>query len=153
MKAETMKERMIFPDDDKRSALHDEIQMWCYDNIDKVTAECWKTANYKAHEKVFLEKPICTVVNGKNVLVGFADLVVNFFVGESKSNCIDYTLIIEVKSRVSIGELLRQLAYYKHHMRGVYMRDRFCFLVVSPDDRYKSQIEEQGYRFYKYEKP
>lgn len=54
------------------------------------------------------------------------------------------TLNIEVKTTIpSVGELLRQIRMYKVHLPGRYM-------IISPDDRFRDQIQAQGLYFVKY---
>ena len=50
----------------------------------------------------------------------------------------------EVKSTIpSLGELFRQIQLYKAY-------DNNSFVIVSPDDRFREQIESQGLTFLKY---
>lgn len=50
----------------------------------------------------------------------------------------------EAKPRIpSLGELLRQIKTYESYEKSI-------FIIVSPDDKYKKYIEEQGYYFLKY---
>lgn len=52
-----------------------------------------------------------------------------------------WTFLFEVKSAIpSLGELVRQIKYYQTYREGTYV-------VVSPDQRWQSQLEKQGIRF------
>lgn len=54
-------------------------------------------------------------------------------------------MLIEAKSVLpTLGELMRQINLYRRAFRG-------SVVVVSPDDRYASILEEQGVAFVKYE--
>lgn len=55
-----------------------------------------------------------------------------------------YTIYIEVKTKInSLGELFRQLRMYKEYING-------DFLIVCPDDQERQLIEDQGFKFLKY---
>lgn len=55
-----------------------------------------------------------------------------------------HTFYIEVKTKInSLGELFRQLRIYKEYVDG-------DFIVVCPDDTEKETIQNQGFKFYKY---
>jgi hypothetical protein len=57
-----------------------------------------------------------------------------------------YKLLFEIKPTIrSLGELMRQVNVYRS------CEPESHFLVVSPDDRFRKQIESQGVRFVKYE--
>lgn len=56
-----------------------------------------------------------------------------------------HTLYIEVKTKInSLGELFRQLRMYKEYING-------DFLIICPDDTEQNLIEEQGFKFLKYD--
>lgn len=58
---------------------------------------------------------------------------------------LEKVMLIEVKTKIpSLGELFRQLNTYKEYVSGDY-------IVVCPDDSNRDIIEEQGFRFFKYE--
>ena len=62
------------------------------------------------------------------------------------SELLNHNVFIEVKTQITtLGELFRQLNTYKEYLQG-------DFLVVCPDDTEKETIENQGFRFIKYEK-
>lgn len=56
-----------------------------------------------------------------------------------------HTLYVEVKTKInSLGELFRQLRMYKEYING-------DFLIICPDDSEQKLIEEQGFKFLKYD--
>ncbi len=110
--------------------------------------------------------------SAKNI-IGFVDIKVNFIYNKLTVTGIDFkeekvtgkiewsqtekrytysdellshNVFIEVKTQITtLGELFRQLNTYKEFLQG-------DFLVVCPDDSEKETIENQGFRFIKYEK-
>jgi hypothetical protein len=91
-------------------------------------------------------------------LVGFIDLWIkvnypyidvcswNSITDEKLSDFIRYetkTFAFEVKTSIKLGELIRQINYYKAYVGDVY-------IVVSPDTRYKETLNEQGIYFVEY---
>lgn len=51
---------------------------------------------------------------------------------------------IEVKSRIkNVGELIRQINYYKEFQNGIY-------IVVSPDDKFKNILKQERIHHFKY---
>ncbi len=94
-------------------------------------------------------------------VIGFIDLHVSFKIKEPSASygntgnsikdwdygtCLKDILInFEVKTNIpSLGELLRQINLYKTYNNNK-------FVVVSPDDRFQSQLQSQGVGFLKYE--
>ncbi len=58
---------------------------------------------------------------------------------------LNHNIYIEVKTKITtLGELFRQLNTYKEYLKG-------DFLVICPDDSEKETIENQGFKFIKYE--
>lgn len=110
--------------------------------------------------------------SAKNI-IGFVDLKVNFIFNKLSVTGIDFeeervtgkiewtqtekrypyssellnhNVFVEVKTQITtLGELFRQLNTYKEYLQG-------DFLVVCPDDSERETIENQGFRFIKYEK-
>lgn len=65
---------------------------------------------------------------------------------QHSSEVLCHNIFIEVKTKITtLGELFRQLNTYKEYLTGE-------FLVICPDDSEKEIIENQGFRFIKYEK-
>lgn len=64
----------------------------------------------------------------------------------SENQILRHSLLIEVKTKIaSLGELFRQLNTYREYEVG-------DLLVVCPDDTEKETIQNQGFKFYKFEK-
>jgi hypothetical protein len=177
VKSSTLQERFGFADEDLKTTKHDDIMLWVDINIvdiieksdfhreiinrwcrgiDKFGIEVYNTFQndiYKIENyKKIWEYPISN--EGKNMLViGFIDMKL-----ECKMKLPDYDVkkilfgrdvdlnyYIEVKTEIkSLGELFRQIQLYKSYKNGNY-------IIVSPDDKYKKIIEEQGLYFIKYE--
>ena len=76
-----------------QSKKHDEIQIWCYENIKEIIT----SASNKVHSEseieiisVEIEKPIIKQsYNGKNI-VGYLDLYCSFFFNESKTSVLKF---------------------------------------------------------------
>lgn len=136
-------------------------------NKPRITERTWEfTVTNQSHNRNTGYK------SAKNI-IGFVDMKVNFifnkltvtgidFEEEKVTGKIEWTqtekrypysnellnhnLFIEVKTQITtLGELFRQLNTYKEYLQG-------DFLVVCPDDTEKETIENQGFRFIKYEK-
>lgn len=136
-------------------------------NKPRITERTWEfTVTNQSHNRNTGYK------SAKNI-IGFVDMKVNFifnkltvtgidFEGERVTGKIEWTqtekrypysnellnhnVFIEVKTQITtLGELFRQLNTYKEYLQG-------DFLVVCPDDSEKETIENQGFRFIKYEK-
>jgi hypothetical protein len=136
-------------------------------NKPRITERIWEyTVTNQSHNRNTGYK------SAKNI-IGFVDLKVNFvydrltvtgidFETETVTGKIEWSqtekhrqfyneilnhnIFIEVKTQITtLGELFRQLNTYKEYLNG-------DFLVVCPDDSEKETIENQGFRFIKYEK-
>tara|TARA_R110002124_G_scaffold106808_2_gene258952 strand:+ start:2805 stop:3656 length:852 start_codon:yes stop_codon:yes gene_type:complete len=136
-------------------------------NKPRITERTWEyTVTNQSHNRNTGYK------SAKNI-IGFVDMKVNFifnkltvtgidFEEEKVTGKIEWTqtekrypysnellnhnVFIEVKTQITtLGELFRQLNTYKEYLQG-------DFLVVCPDDTEKETIENQGFRFIKYEK-
>jgi len=135
-------------------------------NKPRITERTWEyTVTNQSHNRNTGYK------SAKNI-IGFVDMKVNFifnkltvtgidFEEEKVTGKIEWTqtekrypysnellnhnVFIEVKTQITtLGELFRQLNTYKEYLQG-------DFLVVCPDDTEKETIENQGFRFIKYE--
>lgn len=133
-KPRTLIERLGFLDQDRRGYSHDEIQIWAYRNFESIVRNVFpllKIDNSRPLD-LKLEYPVSTN-DFKNYIVGFIDVY-------SKQ----YNIGIEVKAQIPIvGDLLRQIQFYRRYLEG-------SWIIVSPDDRNKVILREQGIQFYKY---
>lgn len=120
---------------------HDEIMIWIDQNIGKVIGPLIPEAfrDQVEYQKTW-ELPV-GVTQGR--VDGFIDMRVEVM---HEHICKD-TIYIEVKPTIpSIGALIRQVQKYRAHLRGFSK-----FIVVSPDDRFKSILQGQQIQFFKYE--
>lgn len=137
-RAQTIQARFGFKDNDLKTATHDTIMIWLDKNLAHVI-------NYLRNEyeldipdydniTTIWEQPIMSGANNQ-YCIGFVDMWL--------PQC---RICVEVKSKIdSAGELIRQIRMYEQYVRHV-----DSFVVVSPDDRFKSALESQGILFYKY---
>ena len=127
-----------------QSKKHDEIQIWCYENIKEIITSASNKVHSESEIEIIsleIEKPIIKQsYNGKNI-VGYLDLYCSFFFNESKTS-----VLIEVKPEIfSLGDLIRQVKTYRTHMNNI------ASIVVSKNDNYKDILLDQGIRFFKYQ--
>lgn len=154
VKAKTIIEKAGFKDFDKGSPKHDEIQLWTYENAAKIIDELFikQKYNFRIMERKWEHEIIEEVhyyASNKKMVVGFVDLFVSFLRDIDKEENIWPCVYFEVKTEIpSLGELLRQLNFYK-----VYLKSKPTFVIVSPDERFEKVIQEQGFYFYKYVEP
>jgi hypothetical protein len=136
-------------------------------NKPRITERTWEyTVTNQSHNRNTGYK------SAKNI-IGFVDMKVNFIFNKLSVTGIDFeeervtgkiewsqtekrypyssellnhNVFVEVKTQITtLGELFRQLNTYKEYLQG-------DFLVVCPDDSERETIENQGFRFIKYEK-
>lgn len=161
----TLQQKMGFSDADLKTSLHDEIMIWLDANISEIIDPIMRKTfrpeiislldsgqAYLELIKIW-EKPITTGKN--NYIIGFIDFSVTCVVLTSKEDlgsrefCFDLgsrEFCFEVKSKIpSVGELIRQIHLYREYLPGK------SFMIVSPDDRFKSVLESQKIGFIKYE--
>jgi hypothetical protein len=132
-KTKTIMERHGFRDPDRMKPTHDEIQLWAYKNfcfIVKRILPQYNECDITSHD-LKLE----FAVTDRQFVVGFIDIYCNIL-----------KIAIEVKTEIpSVGELLRQIHFYKEYMKWN------IWIVVSPDERAASIMMEQGINFFRYE--
>lgn len=146
-KAKTLIERLGFIDPDRKSSLHDEIQIWTSNNICSILRYFAKEpgTEFIIHDKR-LEYPVIS-----NQVIGFIDLYLEGYISTPSQlpNTSRFHVALEVKSSIeSYGDLVRQINFYRH-----YDRNYSTWIVVSPDARFEIELKEQGIWFYKYPIP
>lgn len=102
-----------------------------------------------------LEMPIFSRNQGRGIM-GFVDVATSIswkepYVSEGKDELMRFSfeLYFEVKTKVNLGDTVRQVNYYKYSASN--LRDsRSKWIVVSPDDRYRQLLKDQGIGFIKY---
>lgn len=156
IKAKTHLEKLGFSEKDKKKPEHDIIQTWTYENIDKVLSDTVMAKNPHPFKVVNnrWEHQVMHINGNYRMIVGYIDIFVDiqgkFFYSDTgqyeKSN---NHVFIEIKTQIpSLGELIRQMRAYQ-----AYQSKYTNFLIVSPDDRHKKILKEQGFWFYKYKDP
>ncbi|AQS93988.1 hypothetical protein BXQ17_07900 [Polaribacter sp. BM10] len=159
IKAKTHLEKLGFSEKDKKDSKHDIIQTWTYNNIEKVVDELIMKNNPHPYKIVAnkWEHQVMYVNGNYKSIVGYIDLMVRIqgkFIFYDSEEYEDYTktVFIEVKTQIpSLGELIRQMRAYQSYQ---WENDRHTiFIIVSPDDRHKEILNEQGFGFYKYKDP
>lgn len=152
----TLQQKMGFSDADLKTSLHDEIMIWLDANISEIIDPIMRKTfrpeiislldsgqAYLELIKIW-EKPITTGKN--NYIIGFIDFSLTCVVLTSKKDLGSREFCFEVKSKIpSVGELIRQIHLYREYLPGK------SFMIVSPDDRFKSVLESQKIGFIKYE--
>jgi len=161
IKAKTHLQKLGFADSDKKKPTHDTIQTWVYENIQTIVAETAmknRSTPYELTPAKWEHQVIYYGSKTYKVVVGFVDIYVgvkgifHFKMSNSDDTYAEERtkpIYIEVKTEIpSLGELIRQMrAYQAYH-------DNFAdYIIVSPDDRHKKILEEQGFHFYKYHDP
>ena len=163
-KAKTNLEKMGFVDPDRKSLRHDELQLEILSNPEKLIRSISKIdlKDLKI-ESPILEYPVISKNNTSKFIVGYVDCMLNFsyktgkFIPEKTIYKNEVTekyveqesfvqLCIEIKTKIEgFGDVLRQINTYKE-----YLSHRTVFAIASEDDRYKSQFESQGIKFYNF---
>lgn len=128
----TIIERLGFMDNDRCKSIHDEIQIWVYNNFKFIVKEACPNWNI-ADTSFSLEFEY--VVTDRNFVVGFIDLY-----------CPQLGIAIEVKSEIpTLGELIRQIHFYNKYLNVA------KWIVVSPDSRVSKILKDQGICFIRYQ--
>lgn len=143
-KATTIQQRFGFNDKDLTTPEHDKIMLWLDENIEEVMRKIFKISPVEKI-KTKWEYPIIDQKGRSGFIIGFIDMAVQFveiLEWEGKTCLEQKNALFEVKTKIpSLGELFRQLNMYKQYADGKKI------VVVSPDTRFKKQIENQGFMF------
>lgn len=143
-----------YGDKELKTPEHDLIMLWLNKECKNVAIEVFpevKDAKFKSPE---WERPY----TGKtNSILCFIDLALDLEYSEidrERQFNRTWSVLFEVKPKIfSIGETIRQIQAYKHHVRGsntsMYDYSEKKFVIVSPDDRFKEIFKEQKIYFYK----
>lgn len=130
----TLIQQLGFLDPDRKKLKHDEIQIWVYQNFESILSQIipgYKLAGAGRNLDIQMEYPV--IDNRRNFVVGFIDVY-----------CKHPSVSVEVKCEIPVlGDLIRQIQFYRKYRYGPW-------LVVSPDDRYSTLLNEQGIHFLKY---
>jgi hypothetical protein len=147
-RAQTLIERLGFQDPDRKSNKHDEIQLWTYNHIDEVLKSLSSPGKkFDIHYKA-LEYPIKLAWNSSTI-VGYVDLFVSGFIIGGQDEPKRFAAAFEIKSEIRcFGDLVRQINFYRQY--------DYCgstWIVISPDERYRTILREQGIFFIRYKSP
>ena len=150
--AATLAQKMGFCDTDLSTPRHDEIMLWLDSHIESVVKTVVDDRPGKVKRRIW-EYPILT---GRNdFTVGFVDLMVWAEVetvsGKGELYDAEVVLAFEVKPKIpSLGELIRQIRHQETYLKDLHSsgyRSEFYMAVVSPDDRWATNLESQDIRF------
>ncbi len=155
-KAKTHLQKLVFLDTDKKNSKHDIIQIWVYENIEKIISDTIMKKNTHPFEikDIRWEHQVMNINGRYTNVVGFIDIMVRFkskFYFHDTDEYEDFTkqIFIEVKTEIpNLGALIRQMRTYQ-----AYERNDTYYLIVAPDDKFKKLLNDQGFYFYKYEFP
>jgi hypothetical protein len=171
--AKTLQERMGFVDHDLKTPGHDAIMLWLDDEVKRSLADWLKVEDWSTDDraqvsdlptrpglkvtKTIWEQPVTT---GRDYTVGFIDMVAHYEqqgIGYTQNvygakayslSWWDDKAFFEVKTSISsLGELLRQLGYYRQHLKKQSWDPDPTIFVVCPDARFADKIREQGFGF------
>lgn len=149
LKAKTLIEKHGFSDKEKGTPEHDKIQKWVYKNAHKIIDELFvkDSEEFEIISNQWEFEIIQNTTYNKSI-IGFVDLRVQYFRKSDNREYHAQTVFFEIKTSIpSIGELIRQLNFYKTYLGN------YRFVVVSADDSCADILTEQGYYFYKYDDP
>lgn len=156
IKAKTHLEKLGFSEKDKKNSQHDVIQEWTYRNVESILKETVMKKNPHPFtiEQVKWEHQVMHINGNFKMIVGYIDLqaVVDgqfYFPDTKEYENYKKPIFIEVKNQIpNLGELIRQMRAYQTYA-GYWTE----YMIVSPDDRFKSILNEQGFWFHKYKDP
>lgn len=159
--------------DEEHDSMHDEIVMWLYN---KATSEgigmlglltvdtfCNEHKENKSGIRIKrkIEHPLKTTVrtyrDTVEKIVGYVDLLIHIESDVEKladkdrpTNYIethDQNLLIEVKTKINLGETIRQINYYKSFYAHY---ENISWVVCAPGTTYKDVLIEQGIEYIEY---
>jgi len=148
-KAKTLIERHGFIDPDRKESLHDKIQIWAYKNIQLILRSLSSSDKEFRITYASMERPIVQHERNYSAVIGFVDLYVSASVYQGDKLCRTIYVSLEIKSNIeSCGDLIRQINFYRN-----FESFKSTWIVVSPDDRFREILLDQGIYFYKYQDP
>jgi hypothetical protein len=160
-------ERMGFGDPDLSTPAHDAVMIWLSEHIEDVVEQLVPLGhglvNHGASVPIGLRSSIPAPArrigapkweypllsdDWRRSIVGFVDMLVpverSHPVVEADAWRVDWIAMgvyLEVKTRIdSLGETIRQIRGYQRYAPGLHA-------IVSPDDRFRVQLESQRIRF------
>lgn len=143
-KIKTIQARFGFADPDLKKPLHDEIILWLDANIEDILMVVLSLPARPKGIRVQWE-PWVRMAEDGGQFIGFADLMASQ--GDN-----DRPVLFEAKTAIeSRGELFRQLRLYRAGYVAGWHVSKLPFVVVCPDDTKAELIQQQGYRFLKYD--
>jgi len=139
--------RFGFADEDKKTPLHDEIQIW----VDRHAAQIFAlTLRLNSIWRIDPPRWEHWIRNRRGFEMGAADMHIKGHHPNPEAYPSTATLIVEIKGKIaSLGTLIRQVRFYQE---GDWSAEhRVHWLVVSPDTQYASNLEGQGIHFLAYD--
>ena len=139
--------RFGFADEDKRTPLHDEIQIW----IDRYAQQIFALI-LRLNSVWRINPPRWEhwIRNNRGFEIGAADILITGHHPNPDAYPSTATLVVEAKGKIeSLGTLIRQIRLYQTGNWTEYPRTNW--LVVSPDTQYATMIEGQGIHFLAYD--
>lgn len=145
----TLIEKLGFADPDRKTPVHDEMQIWVFNNIHEVL-QSFSTGDKTFHISLKqLEYPVVHETKNYWSIAGYIDLIVAGYIyapnGDFQKR---FLACFEFKSSIqSCGDLIRQINFYRtYHSKDA------VWIVVSSDNRFKDVLLEHQVFFFKYPK-
>jgi len=146
------RDKLKWGDESLKTPEHDALVLWLRDNLSSVIDSLKISPEYKMDTPI-IEYPI---TNKHSSILCFIDLKVLIEYMEKVRENFSYKnqlgLLFEVKPKIeSFGEILRQLhsykIYYEANCGNNFGTGKCKVIVVSPDKRFREDIESQGFGF------
>lgn len=155
-KIKTIQAKFGFQDPDLKKPAHDDIIKWLDGNIEEILMVLFKLDDRPDHVRTKWEAVVRTQDNRQ--FIGFIDLKVTarlpVFENERYCGPENFRILFEAKTVLgTLGELFRQLQLYREGYMDLepLTGRKNVFVVVCPDDSEARLIEQQGFRFLKYD--
>lgn len=145
-KIKSLLERMGFADPDLKRPAHDDIIKWLDRNMEDVLMQVLELPERPKVLRTRWEPPVRQTKQGGQ-LFGCIDLMATAEIQLEKIQ-----VVFEAKTKMeTLGELFRQLRIYQEGWIGANLVWHMPFVVVCPDDREAEIIQQQGFKFLKYD--
>ena len=160
-KAKTLIEKMGFVDKDMKNSDHDTIVEWIDENIKELIAK-FHNIDYEKNRELIQERNSSNpnmfsehgtwekVIKSGNYTIGFIDYHIGFYPQVYQYNKYiheyRYNFYFEAKTAIpSMGELLRQIQFYKTNIK--HFRDSYYQIIIVsyPNPRAQRIVESQGF--------
>jgi hypothetical protein len=143
-KIKTIQARFGFADPDLKKPAHDEMIKWLDANIEDILMLVFSLPSRPNGVRTKWE-PLVRMTADGGQFIGFADLMA--YRGDDER-----PFLFEAKTTIdSLGELFRQLRLYRAGFVNGWSVSQLQFVIVCPDETNASIIQDQGFRFLKYD--